>query len=366
MYETNYEQVPQRPEERGRAAVVLTVIDSDGRKYYILNPREIFDFRPYGRGWGGAGRGGLHVLWIGQHAPTRIGVFTDGLEAALEEAAGFAKDHWPGLLIDDAFLKTLHDEAKQELVEAGGDPEDEDLDGKAWEEATADMTYTESGHIGSDEWGIECDNGEGHPCEQELMDAIALAAAGEILGSDDSSLEDVADVARHLRGTPLWARGVDKSMPVWGDETPAVKSLLSDSQHGELISWDTTHKSPWNHEYLFWRPAAEHPRQRVVVVDHGDVFPEGDVPGASPAAGASEARRFGTQADKDEIKRALGRHADHPGFTWDWFLDRGWTMASSDGETTEGEHETLLSRVPRRFPVERHHGRTFIYPAGSP
>jgi hypothetical protein len=285
MWETDYEQVPRRPSGRGAADVVLTVTDSDGLKVYVLNPREIFDFRPYGRGWGGGGRGGLYVLWFDQHAPTRVGVFAASLESALEESAGFLKDHWPGMLVDDDHLKELYKEALAELVAEGADPEDDDTVGKAQENATADMTYTESGYIGSDDWGIWCDDVEGNPCIQELEDSIAVAAAGEILGADDTGIEDVADVVRHLRDTPLWGRGVGKAVPVWGEETAAVKALLAGTthgempswdatDHGELISWDTTDKNSWAHVYLLYRPKADMSHRRVVVVEHDELFPE--------------------------------------------------------------------------------------------
>lgn len=294
MWQSTRKTIPGVKTVRGKApsdeprfdAEILVVEDPDGRKFNVLNPGETFTFKPYGRGYGGGGHGGLYVLWFGEHSPTLIAVFADGLEAALEEAASFAKDHWPGLLYDDEYINELFKEAKDELVAEGADPDDEDTDEKAQEKATADMTYTESGYIGSDEWGIWCDDGEGHACPDDLRDAILLAASVDAF-EEARGLEDVADVVRIVRPLPMWrgqnADGTDwvegtalmDDVPVFGDETSYVKQLLApDSPHGELISWDTSAKNPWNHEYLFWRPNAPNERQRTVIVDHGDIFKE--------------------------------------------------------------------------------------------
>ncbi len=49
----------------------------------------------------------------------------------------------------------LFNEAKKELIEDGEDEDDEEIDGKAEEQAMVDHTYTESGWIYSDHWGID-------------------------------------------------------------------------------------------------------------------------------------------------------------------------------------------------------------------
>jgi hypothetical protein len=238
---------------------------------------------------GSPGRGGLYVLWFDAHAPTRVAVFADGSEAALEDAASFVKDHWPGDFVDSEHLKNLYDEAMGELVAGGADPEDEETQGKAQENATADMTYTESGYLGSDDWGFWCDSGEGHPCDQGLMDAIAVAGARELLADDRNTIDDVAEVVRHLRGTPLWEH-VAGHVPVWGDETEGIKALLAGTPHGELISWHTAGDDRvWRHQYLLWRPDAPHERQRAVVVEHDKLFPDADEEDAPAARESSDA-----------------------------------------------------------------------------
>lgn len=283
MWKSDKKTIPGVKTVRGKApsddprfdAEILVVEDPEGRKFNVLNPSEIFSFKPYGRGYGSGGRGGLYVLWFGQHAPTLIAVFADGLVAALEEAAGFAKDHWPGLLVDDEYLKELQEEAAEDLMAEGKDADE--VEAESMEKATADMTYTESGYIPSDEWGIWCDDGEGHACPNDLREAILLAASVDAF-EEARGLEDVADVVRITRPLSMWdanGAGLAESVPVFGDETSYVKQLLApDSPHGELISWDTSAKSPWNHEYLFWRPDAPNERQRAVIVEHGDIFEE--------------------------------------------------------------------------------------------
>lgn len=96
----------------------------------------------------------LFVLWFGQMGSTYLMVWSYGLEDALEEAAAWCADHAPGLLAEDSY-----EEAYKEAIEEGKTEEE------AWEDAEADMTYTESGHLHSEEWGIWAEN----PSREELI-----------------------------------------------------------------------------------------------------------------------------------------------------------------------------------------------------
>jgi 8-oxo-dGTP pyrophosphatase MutT (NUDIX family) len=85
-------------------------------------------------------------------------VWEASLEDALETAAGWLADNAPGLIMspDDPELDVLYREACEEL---GEDPDSGEGPGDAWEQATADLTYTESGYLTSYEWGIVFDEG---------------------------------------------------------------------------------------------------------------------------------------------------------------------------------------------------------------
>lgn len=86
--------------------------------------------------------GTTHVLvWTGKHSAMRG---TD-IDSALEEAAG-ALDTWglKGHFVDDSEVKELIEEALEEDPELSDD--------EAYEAATADLTYTESGYLTSYEW----------------------------------------------------------------------------------------------------------------------------------------------------------------------------------------------------------------------
>jgi hypothetical protein len=101
-----------------------------------------------------------YVLWFGSCAPTYVMVWAHGIESALETAAEYISEHAPGLLISDDEMT----EALQEAGEEHGVNPDaidwSDLRGdcaKAVEQAEADTTYTESGRIRQDEWGVMFD-----------------------------------------------------------------------------------------------------------------------------------------------------------------------------------------------------------------
>lgn len=96
----------------------------------------------------------LYVLWFGRMGTTYLMVWAYSLQDALEEGAQWCADHAPGLLSEEQYK-----EAFKEAIEDGKSEEE------AWDEAEVDMTYTESGHIGSDEWGIEAED----PSREDLI-----------------------------------------------------------------------------------------------------------------------------------------------------------------------------------------------------
>jgi len=101
-----------------------------------------------------------YVLWFDQYAPVFIMVWERSLEAALETAAAYLAEHAPGHLISD---ETMAERLRDACAERGFTPDDidwSDLRGdhaEAVEAAEADTTYTESGRLQSEDWGIQFD-----------------------------------------------------------------------------------------------------------------------------------------------------------------------------------------------------------------
>ena len=116
------------------------VLEEFGSRYYLGNDPDyvqeilnsggiLWDFQ-----FGAVGT--IHVLiWD---------VWNEGLEGSLEAAAEWLAENAPGHLVSNEELQELFDEA-----EAEGLDEDE-----AIEQATADLTYTEAGHLTSYEWWV--------------------------------------------------------------------------------------------------------------------------------------------------------------------------------------------------------------------
>ncbi len=124
--------------------------DPEGRKFIVLNPGE-WD-------WHGPGaryrkqNAGLYGLAFGAYSCTSILVWSDGLEDALEEAAGWLKDYAPGTFttFDDSDIAAGRREVAEEQGVKEEDVSDEDL----YEHLETDHTHTESGLIPSWEWAL--------------------------------------------------------------------------------------------------------------------------------------------------------------------------------------------------------------------
>ena len=153
----------ERPYPGGvlKSSGMVVMVDEEGREVFLVNPLDV----PRGR----YDRTAPYILWFGAHAPTRLFIWSDSLEDALEEAGGVLAEHFPGLIHehDDPILKELYDEAREEL---GPDAEDDQVH----EQATADLTYTESGYITSYEWGIASDP-EGNQWDAAIVAGTAIS-----------------------------------------------------------------------------------------------------------------------------------------------------------------------------------------------
>lgn len=116
-----------------------------------------------------------YVLSFGAYACTHLMVYASSLDDALEECAEWVTDNAPGHIMahDSDELVELFEEARAELF---GDTQATELsDEQRWEceeQATADLTYTESGYITSYEWTITLED----PSRAEIKAFIASLA----------------------------------------------------------------------------------------------------------------------------------------------------------------------------------------------
>lgn len=118
-----------------------------------------------------------YVLWFGACGPTRLMVWANGLEDALEEAAEWLAENAPGLIMthDSEELRSLVREACEERgisyddMPWRGDDDAQEAWNDACDAATVDHTYTESGWIPSWEWGICLED----PTRAELLEYAA-------------------------------------------------------------------------------------------------------------------------------------------------------------------------------------------------
>lgn len=121
-----------------------------------------------------------YVFWFGAYGWTNIHVYAPDMDGAIETVAAWLVDHAPGHIMVEgcADLVELHKEACEEAGLAWPMPTfhmmvmaEDDLAGpywKAFDKATEDLMYTESGYLTSHEWGIALEN----PTTEELYQFI--------------------------------------------------------------------------------------------------------------------------------------------------------------------------------------------------
>ncbi|MEO7221615.1 MAG: hypothetical protein ABIY37_04005 [Devosia sp.] len=141
--------------------------DADGRVYVLLNAGEWDYYGPEARYR--RPNQGLIGLWFNQCAPTRLLVWADGLEAALELCAGWLADNAPGTFttFDEHDIAAARKEVAEEQGIKPEDVSDEDL----YEHLEVDHTYTEGGLIPSWEWG-DLGSPEGNPIPDDLVKVV--------------------------------------------------------------------------------------------------------------------------------------------------------------------------------------------------
>lgn len=99
-----------------------------------------------------------YVLWFGACGPTRLMVWANGLDSALELAGEWLAEHAPGHIMahDSEELRALVRASAEDL---GLDlSRSVDAEYRAHDHATADLTYTEAGYLTSWEWGIDLED----------------------------------------------------------------------------------------------------------------------------------------------------------------------------------------------------------------
>lgn len=135
-----------------------STLSTVGPEIVLVNPEN----RDYTRYRGDTVRGNCFVLCFGAYGWTRLMVWEDHLEDALDTAVDWLAEHAPGLLCTDAV-----DEAYTEAL-ASGMSEDE-----AWDESLIDVTSAGNcgDHILSYEWNISLEN----PTRAELVAFLGVA-----------------------------------------------------------------------------------------------------------------------------------------------------------------------------------------------
>lgn len=112
---------------------------------YRIGKRPIHVANPHEKEWVGDGAYDERrwLLWFGQMGTTNVLVYARSLEDALEEAAAFLAERFPGHFVEPE----MEDGSTHDCPDA-----------KEGFPCTCDLTYTESGYLEGWEWGISIEN----------------------------------------------------------------------------------------------------------------------------------------------------------------------------------------------------------------
>lgn len=116
-----------------------------------------------------------YVLWFGAYASTRLMIWANSLESAIEDAAEWLAEHAPGHLMapnSPEYIDLLRDACKDHGIEWDPDRFYGGIDSEieaVIQDAEADLTYTESGYLTSYEWGICLED----PTREDLASFVA-------------------------------------------------------------------------------------------------------------------------------------------------------------------------------------------------
>lgn len=178
---------------RGSAGDRNAGVGSDDREEFVLIDKEPDDRHPYvlvnPLGFNDSHKASLFAMHFGAYGNTCLLVWGDHLESALETAAEWLAQYTPGHIADETDIQTL--------MKDFPDLSDEE----AYEKATADLTYTESGYLVSYEWTVD-----ELPKSSELYKAALEASKEEYAEEYGEQAPNKRGMKRNSRiknGTPL-------------------------------------------------------------------------------------------------------------------------------------------------------------------
>lgn len=220
------------PAEPDKANERVVLVDQDAREYILINPLEydkdatvhVFHFGAYGD---------LHLIYL--YAGRR-----EGLEAGLEECGSWLAENAPGHIMEQGSEEymDLFNEAKQELIDEGADPDDEEFDGKVEEKAMEDQTYTESGWIASHEWGVDTLDKDDDVAKAALYVSKKLYAAHYDEEDDEDELESngTEDLSRQpFRGSDKVV--IEKRKPNGSLDFSAPQPPKAEAKFDDVYEW---------------------------------------------------------------------------------------------------------------------------------
>lgn len=150
--------------------IVIESEPDDRHPYVLVNPLEVDAWQ----------KPDLYAMYFGAYGTTRLLIWAGALESAIDPAVEWLAQYAPGHLSSEEDVAKLMEEVREE--EPGIDDE------AAYDKATADLYYTESGYLTSYEWTGD---------ELRANDPIYVAAL-------EASLEEVKaqnEQAPNKRGT---------------------------------------------------------------------------------------------------------------------------------------------------------------------
>lgn len=243
--EPHVESRHRNPDEDAEVGVKLE-IDTGGARneeYIIIDPEEFM-----AGGYGERARQkytDLYLFGFGAYGWTRLLVWEpDSLEEALEKAAEWLAQHAPGHIMEHGSdeLQSLYKEAAEDLGYSWPlDPDDEGWD-EVDQEATADLTYTESGYLTSYEWSVN-DIDIHDPLYLEAFEASLERQRPELDEDEEEKATKLLDGLSQPKKNPR--RGAnpkprtkklewDWSWPVMGSHVPSNRHYDADAPLGSM------------------------------------------------------------------------------------------------------------------------------------
>lgn len=201
--------VSQEPSED---FLVIEESEDDRYPFVLVNPLEYDSYM----------QNSVFAFAFGAYGWTRLIVWqaSDHVEDALETAGEWLAEHAPGILMSEEEVGKLVDEAKEENPELG----DED----AFQEATQDLTYTESGWIPSWEWTVS------EFTDGDLYD-VTLAASKE-----EYEREYGEEVPNGQRKNGAMEKISTECRIFLGSETNQINGIGGKPAHPGMWYWEPT------------------------------------------------------------------------------------------------------------------------------